>query len=119
MEASRVSVEKTSVEKLAAALAGEREALVAGDAEALLRNTQDKLAALRELEAGIGSDPAELAPRLAELAELNRANGVLLARRRREVNWALRCLGRAESAPAYDATGAVGHSRPSRGLAVV
>ena len=104
-----------TVERLAIALADEREALVGGDAEALMRATQAKLAALRELEAGI--DPA-VADRVAELAELNRANGALLARRRREVNWALRCLGRSESAPAYDHAGGVERACSSRALAV-
>ena len=42
---------------------------------------------------------------LQELAERNRANGVLLSRRRREVNWALRQLYRTEDASAYDAKG--------------
>ena len=104
-----------TVERLAIALADEREALVGGDAEALMRATQAKLAALRELEAGI--DPG-VADRVAELAELNRANGALLARRRREVNWALRSLGRSESAPAYDHSGGVERARSSRDLAV-
>jgi len=42
---------------------------------------------------------------LQELAERNRANGVLLSRRRREVNWALRQMGRTEESSAYDAKG--------------
>lgn len=92
----------TSLERLAVALADEREALIGHDVDALMRSTRDKLAALRELEADPREDDAG---RLAELAELNRANGALLARRRREVNWALRHLGRSESAPAYDARG--------------
>lgn len=103
------------VERLAVALADEREALIGGDAGALMRATQAKLDALGELEAGIAPD---LADRVAELAELNRANGALLARRRREVNWALRCLGRSESANAYDHSGGMEHARSSRNLAV-
>lgn len=103
------------VEQLAVALADEREALIGGDADALMRATQAKLDALGELEAGI--EPG-LADRVAELAELNRANGALLARRRREVNWALRCLGRSESAAAYDPSGGMERTRTSRGLAV-
>lgn len=104
-----------TVERLAAALADEREALVGGQPEALMAAIQAKLAALRELEAGI--DP-EIAARVAELAEANRANGALLARRRREVNWALRCLGRSESAPAYDHSGGIERARGPRALAV-
>lgn len=105
----------STVERLALALADEREALIGGDADRLLRATREKLAALRALETRIVPD---LADRVAELAELNRANGALLARRRREVNWALRCLGRTESSPAYDASGAVESARNTRQLAV-
>lgn len=103
------------VERLAMALADEREALIGGDADALMRATQAKLTALGELEDGI--EPG-LAGRVAELAELNRANGALLARRRREVNWALRCLGRTESASSYDHSGGIERMRSSRNLAV-
>lgn len=105
----------SSVERLALALADERDALIGGDADSLLRATREKLAALHALETDI--DPG-LAGRIAELAELNRANGALLARRRREVNWALRRLGRTESAPAYDASGGVEQVLNTRQLAV-
>lgn len=108
-----------TIERLATALDDERAALVGGDAGDLLRATSEKLAALRELEARADADTAErLADRIAALAELNRANGALLARRRREVNWALRSLGRIESAPAYDASGGVELARNRRQLAV-
>ena len=53
------------------------------------------------------------------LAEANRANGALLARRRREVNWSLRHLGRGEAAPAYDAQGCNTVVKASVPLAVV
>ena len=56
--------------------------------------------------------------RLQELAERNRANGVLLARRRREVNWALRQLGRSEASSAYDAKGQANTLHTRRPLAV-
>ena len=108
-----------TVDRLAVALDEERAALVGGDAGDLLRATRDKLAALRELEARVDASTAErLAGRIAALAELNRANGALLARRRREVSWALRSLGRSESAPAYDAGGGVELSHSRRRLAV-
>ena len=110
-----MSAAAATVERLATALAEEREALLGGDAAQLLCATQDKLAALRELEAGI--EPA-LADRLAELAELNRANGALLARRRRELNWALRHMGRTESAPGYNASGGMALAPRMRALAV-
>lgn len=104
-----------TVERLATALAEEREALLGNDAGALLRATQEKLALLRELEGRM--DPA-FAGRLSELAELNRANGALLARRRRELNWALRHMGRTESTPGYDASGGVALAPRMRALAV-
>ena len=110
-----MSAAQASLERLATALADEREALIGHDVEALMRSTQEKLAALRELEA---TPSGEIAGPLAELAELNRANGALLARRRREVNWALRHLGRVESTPAYDAHGRAEQARHSRELAV-
>lgn len=114
-----MSTADATVDRLAAALEDERAALVGGDAGDLLRATQEKLAALGELEARADTATAErLSARIAELAELNRANGALLARRRREVNWALRCLGRTESAPAYDASGGVELARNTRQLAV-
>ena len=69
---------------------------------ALIRATGAKLEALRALE---GAPPVGEGEQLQELAERNRANGVLLSRRRREVNWALRQLGRTEDASAYDARG--------------
>lgn len=109
-----------SLERLASALAEERRAILEHDVEALVRSTQDKLATLRELEArmpGAGAAPFET--RLRELAEVNQANGALLARRRREVNWALRHLGRSESGGAYDASGQTETVRRSRPLAVV
>lgn len=85
------------------------------DIDGLMRHTQDKLSALRALEAAMPQGEEE---RLRELAEANRANGALLARRRREVNWALRHLGRTESAPSYDAKGQSSVLRGGRSLAV-
>ena len=73
---------QASLERLAAALSAEREALIAHDVDALMRSTRDKIVALRELET---YPSGELSGPLAELAEFNRANGALLARRRREV----------------------------------
>ncbi|MCW4473986.1 flagellar protein FlgN [Xanthomonas sp. H13-6] len=90
------------LQRLSDALDGERQALIEHDVQALIRATGDKLEALRALEADLPLGEAE---QLQELAERNRANGVLLSRRRREVNWALQQLGRSESASAYDAKG--------------
>lgn len=106
---------QASLERLASALADEREALIGHDVDALMRSTRDKIVALRELEA---CPDGELSGPMAELAEFNRANGALLARRRREVNWALRHMGRMESAPAYDASGRAETTSRPRKLAV-
>ncbi len=110
---------ETSLERLASALAEERRAILEHDIEALMRCTQDKLATLRELEtlAPAANEPFET--RLRELSEANQANGALLARRRREVNWALRHLGRSESSGAYDAHGQTDTVQRSRPLAIV
>jgi len=105
------------LQQLSDALAGERQALLDHNVEELMRATNDKLAALRALETDVpAGDEAGL--RLRELADVNRANGALLARRRREVNWALRHLGRSESAPSYDANGQSSTLQASRPLAI-
>jgi hypothetical protein len=104
-----------ALQRLGDALAGERQALIDHDVEGLIRATQDKIEALRVLEREV---PEGAEARLRELAEANRANGALLARRRREVNWALRHLGRTESAPAYDARGQSDTLTASRSIAV-
>jgi len=56
--------------------------------------------------------------RVTALRALNQANSVLLARRRREVNWALRHLGRVESPGVYDSTGQPGARPQARCLGV-
>lgn len=90
------------LDMLDAALRAERAALLANDITALLRANQDKLAVLSALET---EPPApSLQPRIEALSELNRANGHLLARRRRIIDWALRHLGRTEAA-GYTAEG--------------
>ncbi|MFZ5755475.1 MAG: flagellar protein FlgN [Pseudomonadota bacterium] len=92
------------LDTLEAALQAERHALIAHDIQGLMAANSDKLAALQALESD--PPPAALQARVLALSELNRANGALLARRRREVNWALRYLGRLEAADAgYDARG--------------
>ena len=94
------------------ALNAERRALLDHDVEALLLSTQAKLEALRAAErAGATADDA---PRVLALSELNHANGALLARRRREVNWALRHLGRLDADALYDANGQAGAKPHSR-----
>lgn len=102
------------LDALEAALAAEREALLGHDVEALMAATQAKLDCLRALESAPPS-PAER-ERLEALYERNTANGALLARRRREVSWALRALGRSESAPGYDTLGRMQSSMQNRSL---
>jgi flagellar biosynthesis/type III secretory pathway chaperone len=109
------AVANPDLDRLAQALADERQALLDNDINALMRSTQEKIGALKMLESGIIEDREG---RLAELVEINRANGALLARRRREVNWALRHLGRTESSPAYDARGQASQSPVTREWAV-
>lgn len=103
------------LQQLSEALDGERQALIEHDVPALIAATGRKLEALRVLEQ---QPPLEQAERLRELAERNRANGVLLARRRREVSWTLRQLGRSENASAYDAKGQAQQLHTRRSLAV-
>ncbi len=104
-----------ALDALELALNDERRALLDNDAEALMRSTQAKIVALRQAETTARASDAE---RLTTLAELNRANGILLSRRRREVSWALRHLGRVESAGVYDAGGQAGNRPQSRFLGV-
>jgi flagellar biosynthesis/type III secretory pathway chaperone len=113
------AVVEQSLDRLAAALGEERRAILEHDVEALIRSTQEKLESLRSLEVLAAGASADFESRLAALAEANHANGALLARRRREVNWALRHLGRSESAGAYDAHGQTNTVKATRPLAVV
>lgn len=105
-----------ALDALERALQDERRALLDNDADALMQSTQAKLAALRRAET-LQPGHAD-APRVTALSELNRANGILLARRRREVSWALRHLGRVESSGVYDAGGQAGMRPQSRCLGV-
>jgi hypothetical protein len=105
-----------ALDALEQALQDERRALIDNDAEALLSSTQAKIVALRRAET-LQPGHAE-ATRVTALSELNRANGILLARRRREVSWALRHMGRVESAGVYDAGGHAGMRPQSRSLGV-
>ena len=91
------------LEALEQALGDERRALLEHDVDALLRSTAAKLAALHQAEKLSPDEPT--LRRLTALRALNQDNGVLLARRRREVTWALRHLGRVESSGVYDASG--------------
>ena len=104
------------LEALERALEAERRALLDNDFDALLASTADKLAALRRAEAAPQGSIA--ADRLETLRQQNQANGVLLSRRRREVGWALRHLGRVESSGVYDSRGQPGARPQARCLGV-
>lgn len=103
------SASREALDSLEQALQAERRALLEHDVDALVNSTAAKLSALRQVESLPlqGDAPA----RVNALSELNRANSILLARRRREVSWALRHLGRVESSGVYDAGGQSG-ARP-------
>ena len=101
------------LDALESALQAERRALLEHDVDALLRSTQAKLEALAEAERTAGA--ADM-PRVSELHELNRANAVLLARRRREVAWTLRHLGRNEANDVYNGAGYASAQTQSRWL---
>ena len=115
-EAVHPAVVADALDSLEQALQAERRALLEHDVDALLNSTQAKLVALRRVESqplhGHASD------RVAMLSELNRANSVLLSRRRREVTWALRHLGRVESTGVYDAAGHAGARPQARCLGI-
>ena len=103
------------LDALEAALRAERDALNGQDVEALLRSTEAKLQALRAAEsAPLGAADG---PRVAALAAFNRENGLMLARRRRAVAFALRQLGHAE-AVGYDTRGQRAQGTWSRPIAV-
>lgn len=101
------------LDALESALQAERRALLEHDVDALLRSTQAKLEALAEAER---TASAEDVARVSELHELNRANAVLLARRRREVAWTLRHLGRSEANSVYNGAGYASAQTQSRWL---
>lgn len=114
------TVLEQSLDALAASLAEERRAILEHDVEALIRSTRDKLESLRRVEQSVQESPApELQTRLLELSQGNQANGALLARRRREVNWTLRYLGRSEASGAYDIKGQTSTLASTRALGVV
>ncbi len=97
------------------ALQTERDALLGHDVNALLQSTEQKLAAIRQVES---LPPSADAPeRVRQLAEMNRANGTLLARRQRAVIWTLRQLGRVESG-AYNARGHSNNTAIGRPIAI-
>ncbi|HEX6834506.1 MAG TPA: flagellar protein FlgN [Rudaea sp.] len=95
-------------------LTAERAALVANDADALVRLAETKLRNLRALTEAPASVREEFPDDLRALAGLNAANGALIARRRHETVWTLRQLGLYEGNTAYDARGGFGSSVRNR-----
>ena len=114
------TVLEQSLDALAASLAEERRAILEHDVQALVRSTQGKLDSLRRIEQSVQDTASpDLQARLLELSQGNLANGALLARRRREVNWTLRHLGRSEASGAYDVKGQTTTLASTRALGVV
>jgi hypothetical protein len=103
-------------------LEAEREALVANDAEQIHACSETKLKHMRRLN-DLPSQGVDVlsgfTPDLRALAELNVANGALIARRRQETVWTLRQLGLYERDGGYDAYGSVGNTVRTRHRAVV
>lgn len=99
------------------ALDSERSALITSDAETLMNANEAKLAALRQLEA-LHPEP-QWHDQIRRLMERNRANGVLLARRQREVRWALRHLGRSDNQASYSQDGKVSYATHGRSFGSV
>ena len=99
------------------ALDNERSALITSDAETLMEANQAKLAALRQLEA-LQPEP-EWHDQIRRLMERNRSNGVLLARRQREVRWALRHLGRSDTQAGYGTDGKLSFASKARSFGSV
>ena len=110
-------VQSGALDALEGALQAERQALLDNDVVALLASTEAKVRALRQAEAA--PPDISVADRIAALRILNQANSVLLSRRRREVDWALRHMGRTESTGTYGANGYTGTRAQARQLAVV
>ncbi len=114
------TVLEQTLDDLAAALAEERRAILEHDVPALIDSTQRKLETLRRIEQSFrDAATPELEARVVELSQGNQANGALLARRRREVNWTLRHLGRSEASGAYDVRGQTAVAAGGRPLGVV
>ena len=109
------------LDALAAALETERRALIERDSEALRQASVVKDDCMRLLAScDVGqSPPRQWVDRLQALADLNRANGELIVRRRRDVEWTLTHLGRGTTATGYDPSGAMNSSPTARALARV
>ena len=102
-------------------LAAEREALIANDAERIYECSETKMKHLRRLNDMPAQSDAlkNFTPDLKALAELNVANGALIARRRQETVWTLRQMGLYEREGGYNAQGSMGGAVRTRHRAYV
>jgi flagellar biosynthesis/type III secretory pathway chaperone len=102
-------------------LQAERSALIANDAERIYECSENKQRHLRRLNELPAQNDAlsGFTPDLRALAEMNIANGALIARRRQETVWTLRQLGLYEREGGYDANGGMGSTVRTRHRAVV
>jgi len=104
-----------SLKALRETLEAERAALIANDADTILRLSDIKLRNLRDVRATTQPKLSDdFAEEVRALAQLNIANGALIARRRQETVWTLRHLGLYERDSAYDERGACGSAIKSR-----
>lgn len=115
-----IALDPGLLDAFAAALEAERRALLARDADGLRQACAAKNDCLRGLAQTDTSNflPGPHAERLQALADLNRANGELIARRRRDVEWTLSRMGRSDTAVAYDPQGVLGSTTSARNLAL-
>jgi hypothetical protein len=102
-------------------LQSERGALIDNDAERIVECSESKMKHLRRLNdlPGQSNVLSGFTPELRALAELNVANGALIARRRQETVWTLRQLGLYERDGGYNAQGSIGSAVRTRHRAVV
>lgn len=96
------------LEELASAIADEADAMVAADAESLMKAVARKESAARVLETlppdvAAGLDPMEV----VALREANLSNGALMTAAQAHASWTLEKLGRMESSATYTGHGQV------------
>ena len=97
-------------------LAIERRALLEHNADLLMSASKEKLECIQLLGE---HPPTDAQSDLRALAEANLANGRLLARRRHEVNWALRNIDNDGKAASYNQDGTPNHPQSSFPIGIV
>jgi hypothetical protein len=115
-DASRISA---ILRVLRDAMLSERAALILNEPMSLLKAVGEKMKVLNNLAALFDHavPTAELKAELRQLAELNIANGMLVAKRRFEAIWVLRQIGATQGTSAYDAQGSATQELRRRELA--